>query len=532
MTTNTTLSLAERMMALFEGYTEAHGVYTPKAGYEAVQRGKIEIKSTARTVRDEVTVELWEKHLSGEKPLGIIPIRDNDTCLWGCIDVDTYGVDHAELVAELEKYDLPLVVCRSKSGGAHMFLFMEEPVPAGEMQDFLRGVSQLVGWGSSEVFPKQRSVQLERGDLGSWLNMPYFAGDETDRYAVGPDGRGLTLRQFLDLAERVQQPASFVDQTVEDFRDRAPDDVKEKTRKSHPDFGDGPPCMQHLSSVGYPEGTRNKGLYALAIFAKRKFGTQWSDVLERWNRDFMDPPLPSSEVVGIIRQVERKDYHYPCKDQPLLAHCNSALCRTRRYGVGGDDDFPVISGMSVLDTEPPLWFLNVEDARVELTTDDLQNYKSFHRLCMEQLFKCYRMMKQDQWLEIVGDQMRNAVRIEAPKEVGRTGQFEELLEAFLMDRHAGDNMQDLLMGRPYQDHQAGRVYFRLSDLTKHLANSDFRSLTRGQITTRIRRLGGDNHFFNVPVGGKGKGVNVFYIPMDRFTPVGRLDTPKTKEDVL
>lgn len=511
----------ERLMALFDSYDEAYGSYTPKSGYENVSRGKVEIKTTARTIRGPVTFDLWESHLAGERPLGLIPIRENDTCKWGAIDIDTYGLSHVDIVKSLEKHKLPLVVCRSKSGGAHVYVFLTRAVPAVEIIDFLRGVSVLIGWGNSEIFPKQRQVHTDRGDLGSWINMPYFGGNESDRYAVGPDGRGLTLAQFLDLAESRRQPPDFVHKDVKDFMDPS-------KPKSHADFGDGPPCMQHLSSVGYPEGTRNKGLYAMAIFAKKKFVNGWPELLEKWNRELMDPPLPSGEVVGIIKQIERHDYHYPCKDQPLLAHCNSPICRTRRFGVGGDDDWPVISGMSVLDTEPPLWFLDVEDQRIELTTDELQTYRSFHKICMEQLFKCFKMMKQDAWLQLLSEQMKSAIRIEAPKEVGRSGQFEELLDAFVSDRHVGEVPEDLLVGRPYKNEAEGRVYFRLQDLTKHLENSNFRAFSRGQITARIRRLHGNSHFFNI----KGKGCNCFYVPLEIFDKMPRVSTPKIESDPI
>jgi hypothetical protein len=43
---------------------------------------------------------------------------------WGCIDIDSYaGFDHQKLINKIKQFKLPLVVCRSKSGGAHVFLF-------------------------------------------------------------------------------------------------------------------------------------------------------------------------------------------------------------------------------------------------------------------------------------------------------------------------------------------------------------------------------------------------------------------------
>jgi hypothetical protein len=44
-----------------------------------------------------------------------------------------------------------------------------------------------------EIFPKQDA--LGDGELGNWINLPYFGGD---RPAYGEDGRILSLAEFLD----------------------------------------------------------------------------------------------------------------------------------------------------------------------------------------------------------------------------------------------------------------------------------------------------------------------------------------------
>ena len=67
--------------------------------------------------------------IEGKQSLGIIPIRDDNKCIWGCVDIDSYaGFDHKKLIDKIKEAKLPLVVCRSKSGGAHVFLFAEEPL--------------------------------------------------------------------------------------------------------------------------------------------------------------------------------------------------------------------------------------------------------------------------------------------------------------------------------------------------------------------------------------------------------------------
>src|ERR1700735_1908853 len=129
------------MMALFAGFTSAHGTHG-----EPVQDGlKWAIKPTARTVREPVTKQLWERHLKGEISLGIIPIRENGTCSWGSIDVDQYGEDFLKLIDRSERGGFPLVPCRSKSGGLHLFMFLTEPAPAAVVQSALRDMAAKLG---------------------------------------------------------------------------------------------------------------------------------------------------------------------------------------------------------------------------------------------------------------------------------------------------------------------------------------------------------------------------------------------------
>src|SRR5690606_8239893 len=120
------------------------------------------------------------------------------------IDVDDYSVSHAEVVERVKREGLPLVACRTKSGGLHLYAFFIRAIQAVELIKWLRSAAALLGFGSSEVFPKQAKVLWENGDFGSWLNMPYLGGDKTDRYSVNEKGKGLTLGQFLDTAEAAQ----------------------------------------------------------------------------------------------------------------------------------------------------------------------------------------------------------------------------------------------------------------------------------------------------------------------------------------
>lgn len=495
-------------MSLFEGYAEAYGTYNGTQ-LNSSKGGKLEIKATARTLRKKVTLDVWRDHLDGKQSLGIIPIRSDDTCLWGCIDIDIYDKSPQEILSALKRSDLPMVPARTKSGGMHLYIFSHDPIPANIMMTRLREYAVLLGYGNSEVFPKQDHVDTDRGDLGSWLNMPYFDSKKTERYGYKQNGAPMAAIEFALECKRLRQHASFFDKT------------HKKSMEKNPEFGEAPPCIQHLASFGLPEGTRNEGMFAFAIFAKRKYGDQWNQMLDKWNYDVCDPPLGANEIGSIARSLMVKSYNYPCKKQPCAAHCNSSVCRTRKYGVGGENDFPSIKNLQKLMTDPPIWFCDVSGKRLEMSTEQLQNYKEFHKLCMEEIYTCFRSMKTDAWYLVVAEAMQDCILIDAPKEAIREGIFAEIMEDFLVSRWTGSEPSDLLGGRPYYDEEEERYYFRLRDLETHMEKNKIKIPNRGSLMTRIKAMDGDKKFFNI----KGKGVNAWYVP-DTFQHPPEIALPK------
>lgn len=486
------------MLALFRGHGGAHGTYGQEDRSHG--RAKVEIKKTAKTLRDPPTAALWEKHLLGERALGIVPINEEGLCWWGVIDVDVYSITHADVVKNIKKFDLPIIVCRSKSGGAHLFVFLREPVLAAVLISKLNEVAAALGYGGSEIFPKQTEVKSDRGDVGNWLNMPYFRATDGDRYAVNERGNGMSLRTFLDIAERSRITLDELDRIFP--RSVAQDE----------DLSDGPPCLQYLASVKVSEGGRNNALFAYGVLAKKKYPDSWESVLETWNQKFISPALTSEEVMIIKKSLKKKEYSYKCKDQPLCSHCDATTCKTRRHGVSTEAT-PDISSISVLDTHPPLFFVCLTSGgTVECGSDDILSSRAFQRAALEQLRTLLPLYKQDAWMNRVQKCLEQATVIEAPRESSTEGAFRELLQEFATDRFAAKEKDEILLGKPWQDEEGGRHYFRLTDLMAHLRRVQFRDMTRQQVTSSIRNMGGDATFFNL----RGRGVNVFWVPSSHF----------------
>lgn len=500
--------LAKKMMQLFSGYVSAHGTHgTPDRDPGGV---KWSIKRTALTLREPVTEELWDEHLSGKRPLGVIPIREDSLCSWGSIDYDQYDVNPLEVVERVGERKLPLVPVRSKSGGVHLFLFLRTPQPAADVQAALREAAASMGMAGSEIFPKQSQILADRGDLGNWIIVPYFAntysGSLHEQVGMKPTGAAMAADEFCSFAEGKRVELS-------DFmllcRPR-----HERKRGTGP-FSDGPCCLEHLAREGFNKGGRNNALFMIGLYLKRSDQLRWRTLLEEMNREMMQPPLPAEEVVAAIRQLEKKEYEYTCSTEPMASHCDSVVCRTRRFGVGDGNMFPRISGLSKLATDPPLWFVDVEDQRLELTTEQLQIYPLFQRACMERVHRCYRQMAQKDWVVVLSQAMQNLVVIESSPDVGKGAQFREVLEDFLVNLQRGKERDDILSGRPWEDGERGRHYFRLRDLQKRL-DRDGVKMTRGAITTRIEDLGGGRDGFNI----KGHFTNVWWVPVSsvRATP--------------
>ena len=90
---------AEIFSKIFDGLKAAFGTYRID---RKSQNGKSVGK--AQVVKAPRDLDNWEGHLSGKgDAMGIIPINEDNSCVWGCIDIDTYPLDHKELIIKINK---------------------------------------------------------------------------------------------------------------------------------------------------------------------------------------------------------------------------------------------------------------------------------------------------------------------------------------------------------------------------------------------------------------------------------------------
>lgn len=482
--------LAARFFARFKGLDRAHGTFIIKE--KNVHKNKMEGKAT--TLSLPPTVEAWERHLSGKAGLGMIPITDNAACFWGAIDIDQYeNFDMWALEEEITKLKLPLILCKTKSGGAHLYLFMREEVTAQLLRSRLMEWAIALGYPGVEVFPKQVKL-ASKEDTGNWINMPYFEGDKTSRYAYR-DHKILSMEEFLEYAS---------EQEVNE------EQLKAIKLFNNEELDEAPPCLQHLCMKGFPPGTRNNGLFNLSVFAKQKYGDQWKEKIDQFNTKFMTPPLRSDEVQRTIKSADRKTYFYTCTDAPLAPVCNKVICLTRKYGIGNasDDLGVMLSGLTKIETAPPIWIIAVNGVRIEIeNTEVLLSQAEFRQLCVERLNILPHRIKGEAWDKTIKTLLERVETVEAPEDASSVGQLLHLVEEFCLTRARAKNKDEILVGKPYKED--GFTLFRSMDLIKYLGQRKFTDINKAnKIWNILRERGAQNKTLSI----NGRSCRIWAMP--------------------
>ena len=412
----------ERFAEIFDGLKRAHGctyINTKPANGE-----KLKTKSFVK--REPVTLEHYKNHLNGVEPtLGIIPITDDNTCIWGCIDVDSYaGFDHKKLLNKIKVLKLPLVVCRSKSGGAHIFLFSKTFIEAKVMRDKLFEIRAILGFANAEVFPKQIELKSEE-DTGNFLNLPYFQGNKTTRYAFTEEGKAATLEEFYGLVRESSTIIRLI-----------------KVERPQSEFSDGPPCIETLAAEKIMEGGRNAALFHFAVFAKKKW-KNWKEKVSWFHENYMVGDLDQQEIDTIKRQHEKKDWGFKCKDEPMCSHCDKTLCRKRKHGIGNAPTFPELSDLQEIQLEHPYYYLNVDGKRLRLDSPKhLRQQSLFEEACIAGIGLYPPSMKLKDWKILVNQLLKTREIITPPTGTTKKDQLTNHLEEFCTNRGSSSVEKD------------------------------------------------------------------------------------------
>ena len=432
--------MEDRFIEIFTGLKRAHGCTyintTPKEG--------VKLKTKSFVKREQVTSDHYKNHLHGVEPsLGIIPINEEDMCKWGCIDIDSYaGFDHQKLIRKIKTLNLPLVVCRSKSGGAHVFLFSEDFVEAKTMRDKLNQIRAVLGFGNAEVFPKQIELKSEE-DTGNFLNLPYFNHEVSTRYAFKDDGSAATLEEFYGIYNNAKQL----------------DVGSIKVLRPNSEFSDGPPCIETLAAEKISEGGRNAALFHFGVYAKKKWPNNWKEKISWFHENYIVGDLDQREIDIIKNQHEKKDWGWKCNDVPMCNVCDKQLCKTRQFGIGNSVMFPELSDLQEIQLEEPYYYLNIDGKRLKLPSAKyLRQQPLFEEACIAGIGIFPPTMKIKDWKILVNQLLSTREIIPPPKGTSKKDQLQNHLEEFCTNRTSTTvEKDDIKKGAVFTDE--GKHYF-------------------------------------------------------------------------
>jgi hypothetical protein len=459
--------MLERFKEVFAGLQTAYG--QTKITDELSENGKHEAKSF--TKKEPVTDLLWQKHLNGDEPaLGIVPIREDNRCKWGCIDIDTYPFDHKDFIKKIRDKNIPMILFRSKSGGAHVFLFAKEFVAASLMRERLKKIASTLGYAKAEIFPKQDYIRADRGDTGSFLNVPYHGNNKSVRFAFDDNGEALKIEEFFKLYDKY----SLTEKELVNLKISETDNTDDFLKGA-------PPCLQTILKDGMPEGGRNDMMYNIGVYLKKRFPNEWEAKMYIYNEKYMKPPLKHPEMTKSIESVGKKDYLYKCKLEPIVSFCNSKVCSKREFGVGDNVPPPEITGISKYPSDPPLYFVNIDGLSVEVDDITLHDPEKFSVACMNQISKPMLPLGKIIWRKQLVKLFEKLQMLDAPDSSKIDVQIKDLLADFI-NKAPGKKIDDLKRGLPFTED--GITYFKFKDFWKYIQRSKSWTIQK-QRTTKL-----------------------------------------------
>jgi len=273
MQTKEQFELTKAFAKIFSGLQRGYGLYDPTSPKD------YDFK------HNPPTIELYQQHLEGKISLGIVPITDKGNCRFGVIDFDDhhkkpegYKFDYNTLLKKIKFLKLPLTVFKSKTGGAHCYLFLDKYYKAGDVIHILKKFAYALGCERDvEIFPKQESLFDKKGNRGdgNFINLPYKGGNT--RVLIDFEGNELNTSDGIWYAsKRVTNESNWSKFKV----------------------------LDHGKSTG-----RNDVTFAFTAFAKKHYDN-WKERVVEYNKLFNQPPLDEKELFQtVIKSNEKTEYY-------------------------------------------------------------------------------------------------------------------------------------------------------------------------------------------------------------------------------
>ena len=348
----------EKYIEYFNGYRNAYGIadFDHKESKVDSETGKK--KPVYRWNFEELTPEIYQQHLDGKLSIGIQPCTEDSEVKFAVIDIDPkdyVNFNKKDYLDIIQAYDLPLLPAESKSGGLHLYLFMEKFTNASLIKSFLTNLLSLFGLKQdTEIFPKQTQLtkDSETGQLrpGQFINLPYF-GEE--RKALNVDGTTFTLEQFIQVIGANLVPKERLKEITEEMEAKTMEGVDEE-------FVDGPPCLAAISKIASnPKfDGKDRFMYNYHVMVKLKYPDGWEQRVKNAPVKYFTGvdanAWDDKKLSAKTKSWNRGSKGYKCNESPLSEHCKKGICVKKKFGVlrGTKGSYPVLTNLKKIDLDP------------------------------------------------------------------------------------------------------------------------------------------------------------------------------------
>jgi hypothetical protein len=186
-------------------------------------RGDVYGHNEGRCVKEQLTNDVFQKHFSGEAPIGIYPMVphfEQFYVAWGCVDFDTADADQnaVKLHDALMEAGIVSWIEKSRSKGFHVWVFAEQAVLAEDMRNMLVVASHVAETPTTEVNPKQTT--LKAGQYGNYVRLPYpnLDDQQTDKQRIfhkkdvesGSFDNPMVFSDFIESAMSLRTPKETI----------------------------------------------------------------------------------------------------------------------------------------------------------------------------------------------------------------------------------------------------------------------------------------------------------------------------------
>ena len=261
-----------------------------------------------------------------------------------------------------------------------------------------------------------------------------------------------------------------------------------------------PPCLKIMEGKGYPQGTRNNGIFNVGVFYRKAFPNDWEDLLQKFITKYM-PEMKPEEVIRETKQIALNNdegeikYFYRCNDVPIKNHCNKELCATTRYGIKKEEvfaDYPVVTELHILDSQPPVYYVyaDVNGKRLKTRVDDedhLLYAKPFRKVFNRTHLINFPKVSEKDWDALIDHLYKNKIIIEAPEDASTYAEFMDYLNEFCATNGRGSkSMDELSLDRAFIDEDKEKIYFKLETFQKWLQNTKNYKKKRSTLVSFLR----------------------------------------------